>query len=438
MVELLTERAYYFSPSINVGMLLELSGSLTKGDFERALALVGEGNEALRARIELGEGGQLRYAIGDTPKTEIGYLEARGEASWGEWFARNEALPFDLENGELLRLAVFSEAGKSTVCLSGHHLLGDGLSYVYLVERLLEALNGGECSPGKLIPIGISTRLPRGSRLGIAARLYLRGLNEKWRKEGLGYSLKDRYELFVDFHAHRKPMLRLSRLGKDETSALRLNCKERGLSVNDALVAAFMLGQAKLREPDGERVLEFGIPVNVRGELSPPVGKEMGNFVSGVTLRYAYDTRRGFWENAKKIKALIGNKIADRRSRFAALQVQALVSPGLLDSLPFLEFGRDVRPVSVALGKILGLRLADKLTGMSNLGRVAIGKKGGRVNLESIAFIPPAYAGSLLTIGAIGYDDSLSLCLRYFAEEIPEADIEKIESEALKALREPH
>ena len=159
LVWLLAQKSDDASRAYHIPVLLELSGSINPDHMRRALAVLLERHEALRAVFPtLGEM-HIRSPEGVTPDFDV--VDGR---SWSledklSWISAIGEETFGLDQGPLFRVRL-AMTGDDTWLLSleAHHLVIDGLSMNFLVGELAALYNGFERGVGVELPEAISYR----------------------------------------------------------------------------------------------------------------------------------------------------------------------------------------------------------------------------------------------------------------------------------------
>jgi len=72
--------------------------------------------------------------------------------NWEQEVSRELATALPLKGGPLVRVALMHEENRSTVIVSAHHSIADGLSLTFIVRDLLRALSGGSLEKLQLTP----------------------------------------------------------------------------------------------------------------------------------------------------------------------------------------------------------------------------------------------------------------------------------------------
>lgn len=436
-IRLITERPFLRAASIHVGMKAEIAGDFTDDQFLAAVQKTCIKHPLLRATITISADRQAYYVLNSSKEIEVSFFQDNDPHQWMQWFEDADNSPFDFETGPLLKIAVFRKVDSAIVVLLGHHILGDGLGYLNLVKDLLMFLNGAASFPPLLPPlITKATLFPKGAKLPLLTRFLIHRLNVSWRKTGRVFTRADYEVFFRDYRSHHPPGLFINSMDEKETKTFLARCHEMGVSVNEAVLTAFVYAIQKHDQEYAGKKLEAGIAINVRKELTPQAGECMGNFVSGVLVNLQYDYRNSFLENAVAIREIVRPKITGVHSRFAVLKFLLELDSDLLDSIGFAAYGDYDNAVSKKVAHIVGEHPEQKGIGISNLGKIAIEAQDSRYTLRDLVFIQPAYPANAINIGVLTCNNRMNFCLRFIKNEKSDRLIETITAEAIEKINE--
>jgi amino acid adenylation domain-containing protein len=266
------------SPFYNLSAALRLAGDLDVRALEMAFAEIVRRHEALRTTFP-GTGGVPVQRIAPAAPASLPILDLSGLPDpEGEARRRVEelaALPFDLEAGPLLRLALLRLGEREHVLLIAmHHIVSDGWSLGVLVAEggaLYRAFVEGRRSPLPALPVQYAdfAAWQRGWLRGEALDRQL-----AWWKEELG-GAPTRLELPTDrprprVQTFRGAVRRLA-LAPELIAALADLAGREGATLYMVLLAAF---QILLQRYSGQDDLLVGSPIAGRGrtELEPLIG----------------------------------------------------------------------------------------------------------------------------------------------------------------------
>jgi len=173
------------------------------------------------------------------------------------------------------------------------------------------------------------------------------------------------------------------KLEPDTVAAISDKAKQEGTTVQGALMAALMKAIAKQRNLPFPIRLTFGSAVNLRGQLIPPVGEDIGLFATIGTSINTVFKRTGLWTLARR---------ARRSLVWAIGRKEALIFPIFFQTAAWLLylFGAS------RLGATLYIRYLywtiPPAIGLSNIGRVQIDAGAGVLTVRELGFYATADA----------------------------------------------
>jgi NRPS condensation-like uncharacterized protein len=201
-------------------------------------------------------------------------------ATWHVEMAKELATPILLNGAPLVRITVLRKSGGSTLLLSMHHSIADGLSSAFVIRDILEALSGKPLQPLALTD-------PQESLCSAAAgppppsAPVCRPATLLRRDAG-------------------GPTVQALKLSKELTTKLRTHAREVGATVHGALVAAFTFAGRQLSSDWLTHPVRVVSPVNNRKLL----GLEDQCTLSIIfpTGAYAPDSEERLWDVARAVK----------------------------------------------------------------------------------------------------------------------------------------
>lgn len=434
-LEILTQRAFLRSPSIHVGIKAEIKGIFTDDEFNNALELICKRHPLLLSTITIGADSNAYYLLNNCKKIEVEFSQLSEKDQWYKWYEIKDNQPFDFESGPLLKLCVIRNHENSVIVILGHHLLGDGLAYLYLFRDLMKALSN-ELDLLKLLPPVLKAQsvLPSKAKAGMVTKILTFYLNRAWKKNARTFTNDDFNEFFYDYRSKNKPALYINSLDKEVTEKIILQCHENKITVNEALITAFLSSIQKLDKKHIGKTDEVGVAINIRNDLTPHPGESMGNFVSGIMVKIKYNYGQSFWANSRTIGIKLRKKLRNPKSRFIVLNLLAALNPELIDSISFAKYGNYCNGVSAKLADIIGERTVDKGIGVTNLGKFDIKLKNPRFEIKEVVFIQPAFPANDINIGVLTLNNRMTFCLRYIKSDKSYELVDKIFCDAISLL----
>jgi hypothetical protein len=305
------------------------------------------------------------------------------------WVAELEAelnTRIDADHGPLARF-VWVEAD-SRLLITLHHSIGDGMSGAFLMRDWVSAAAqalAGQTPRLAPLPATVSAEasLPSTARAGATshhARFLLKEL-ALGARHGLPLTL--RHDVPRLAHERRTRVIPVE-LDAPLTAALLARARAEKTTVHGALSAAMILGAiADTGRSRGN--ISFGSPVNVRANLAPAVGEDVGFFVSMLAFRDAVELSLPFWELARRVR----RQLEDNLARADPM--------GMLVLFPkaFDLFGINRLSPHALAERVQKLIVAT--SGLTNLGRLTIATDHGPLRIEDCHFgASPSALGSFL------------------------------------------
>ncbi len=398
--------------SMNFCFAVEMEGPLNEELLSRAFSRSQERHPLLRARVVV-EGRDAFFAgwpDGQVPPIPLRVIDAPPER-YAETLEKELNAPFDLGEVPLLRTTLLRHGGDAaTLLVTCHHVLGDGLSGIRFVLDVLDSYGRlSEGGDGRFEPLSLS---PPIEELLPPRFLGLRGLWKLSREDRLmraeirkgGGVAAIRNDEEAPYQSRKIRALPL-RLDREETRALVRSSRENGVTVHSALCAALGLALEGELDHEGSRRAIFG-PLDIREKLVPPVGEDLGFYVSGLTFPSDFTPDDGLWTNARSFLERF-RAVVERDAPYLYVRGLALQSGS---SLLFPANEKGVKRLADMFLK----RVASSITsGISNLGRLPTPNRVGPLEVRAVHF---AASPSLIAkcAGAVAtHDDKLSFSFTY-------------------------
>ncbi|TCL70343.1 condensation domain-containing protein [Rhizobium sp. BK251] len=131
-------------------VVAEIVGAKSPEDYRTAIDMVQRRHPLLSAFVEDVPGRELRFRRSDR-QIPITFIPQAQEPNWRRIVEQELPTPFSDSEAPLMRVTVLHAAAQATVIITLHHVGSDGLSGAYIVQDLLEALDGRALSPLPLV-----------------------------------------------------------------------------------------------------------------------------------------------------------------------------------------------------------------------------------------------------------------------------------------------
>ena len=378
MNEIVTERTNLFEPNVYVTVCVEITGKVCPHKLSAAVKQALEANEAAMSKIVLKHG----FAYYEKMPVSNGKIEIEKEnKNWIALVQQNEKIPFAIDKGELVRVFIIPSEDKTQIMIMAHHLAGDGKSIIYFVKDIMNALSG---TPLTYKPLTLLERNLPPKGLSAAAGLYARYCNYKWNNRF--FTWQDYYDLHNKYWETVSSDIQYKTLSAQETQKIITSAKQIGCSVNSYIVTLFLQTHPNLRK--------VGIPVSIRQAKN----EAMSNLTSGIYIKYRYDSKKTFAQNAMRVHKSITGKL--KRHKVFVLQFLAKMPLTLIDAVLLHTYNSCNERLAKKTAKVMGYFGKNKKDlGISNLTVIDIPASYGNYKIDNIIFVPPAVSYSQNIIG---------------------------------------
>ena len=389
-----TERVDLFDVNIVITMKVSLDKEVPFEDAQRAFYKACSLHEVLNSKVVIEDSGEAFYVDNDEPKNST----SRTDLPLEELILENERKRFKVDEGEFIR-AFVSPHG---LIFMMHHLGGDGKSLLYFIETFMKCLSGEECEYLPFRSLGLSD-LPKESKLPFYYELLSRSWNKKWQKDRKVFSFTDLDKAYSEFWKERRTKIELKRYSKNELDDLVKNAKNAGVSLTAYLISDMI--------KDTDSAMDVGLAVDGRTDGN----RSMGNQATGISVKYRYDQRKSFEDNAKAVFKAMRGKLDDNRSRYLVLQFMGLLDPTLKDSLNLVHAGCFESKIASRVADLLGYGDKVKDISITNLTRADIPLDYGDFHIREIAFVPPVVSYAKNVIGIVTTGDVMTVARHIYS-----------------------
>jgi hypothetical protein len=258
----------------------EIIGDATVEAWVSAIAAAQLRHPLLRISIQSGPDGPPCFHEHANIPIPLRIVPEENSVTWTVEMAKELATPILLNGAPLVRITVLRKSGGSTLLLSMHHSIADGLSSAFVIRDILEALSGKPLQPLALTD-------PQESLCSAAA--------------GPPPPSPPVYRPATLLRRDTGgPTVQALKLSKELTTKLRTHAREVGATVHGALVAAFTFAGRQLSSDWLTHPVRVVSPVNNRKLL----GLEDQCTLSIIfpTGAYAPDSEERLWDVARAVK----------------------------------------------------------------------------------------------------------------------------------------
>ena len=130
----------------------QIAGFTKAASWQAALTAVQQRHPLLQVCIAEDQVGAPYFRRLNEAGIPLRVVDGGVSENWQREMARELATPLPLKGGPLVRVALMHEENRSTVMVSAHHSIADGLSLTFIVRDLLRALSGRSLERLQLTP----------------------------------------------------------------------------------------------------------------------------------------------------------------------------------------------------------------------------------------------------------------------------------------------
>jgi len=450
------ERFFSRSPFSIVTMVARIKGNVTVEMLKNAVGKVQQMHALLRVCIKEEDDHTQWFSSEGVQAIPVEMVPRKSEHDWIIVHAEALRVPFEFETRPAIRFILVQSPDVSELIILCHHIICDGMSLAYLARDLMVHL-GDQAREAQVLPAPPAidlNNLPDDVSQSSVVKYFIKRMNRKWNEDSEYFDNED-YKIlskaYWDKYTHAFLSIELS---EKETSDLVARCRKEKTTVNSALIAAFCGAQTFV---EGEQSYhpQVVVAADLRDRIPHTPGEGMGMYAGGVELKFKYNHKRSFWENARNFNENIQPKY-NNKNLFSNILNWLYLEPTILDAIPFKELGGLVPPEANRYEKLSAFRkkqdvvlrilkqdkldsLSTKLwgTAVTNLGRLDFPETYGSLELERLILQPGGgfpLVNVNLVIGAVTCSGKLSLVVEYAEQAVDTHTVEKIKEKAMEFL----
>lgn len=421
-LELFTEHNYHFNPASIVTCKITVMGELKKNKFLASLKELKRIHPFLSCTITQDQTGKLYYDYTNKDcNLQVEFIAKEQDDAWIQKAEDLMKIPFNLRTCTPIKFTLLYDEDHFDIVLFGHHILGDGLSYTYLLNDLLEIYCGNKKSLPIRTPRIIQSMhdFPEQCSLPADQVKVITRLKESWEKNIKHYPFEAYEALYNGYHQHAESSLIVGNIEKETFQHFVHQSKQNGVKINTALLMAFLYSMDMEQQ-------QVSIAVNNR-PLFPFVPKRsMGNYASMITHELCYDRSRSFWENAKIADVAITSILQDPKQRLHLLKLFATFHSNVFDAIFLNGDGiLDLEDLGALSGFMMPNTSVDTFN-TSNLGAVPIRTDYEDYQLKDFAFITSPATTFHRNVGIATMDNACTICILYKNQSVEAEEIQQL------------
>lgn len=422
------ERMYLWSPYSDVSMVTRIKGNVSKEKLRSALDIVLQMHPLAGAKIVFDDDYNAWFSTDNVCKPFFKIVNRVSDTQWLEELQHEIQIPFNPETGSLIRFALVHSETVSDLVVICNHSICDGMSLVYLIRDLLDIYTNPEKEIKVIGPVDIKDFLPKGrfSLQSVLMKLIMGNANRKWEKNPYYFDHNDAVAVQDAYWEKYKFNTVLLELEPQETNVLLKQCRNKGVSVGSAVIAAFIAAHEDIVGPFVKSQKQLWVPFDMRRHATAPISDVFGLCIGAPRFSYTYNVKKPFWENA----AVLHNEIHKRVAKLDSHTMETPDShPTFMDALSSFAFLKEVVPEAYTKTenlkryfhdeKNITFSFAKRSRSMvpgaipSNLGPLDIPKTYGDLQIDKMVFFPVISDSVPLNLGGVSIGDRMVFSLSY-------------------------
>ncbi|MHA2290002.1 MAG: condensation domain-containing protein, partial [Promethearchaeota archaeon] len=285
----------------NMSMAITVKGHINKESLKESLEKVQKKHPILRTRLDVDNEGKPFLIFGVNGLIPLEIIPRTNDDHCKRVVDKEFNIPFETGincPSPLIRVKLLTSESISDIVITIAHVIGDGMSMVYLFRDLIFFMVGSKkrikpieiiMDAEDILPQFYQKKIPKTARNFkllvwfikklITFRKFIRKLMKKQSEEEKSV-IKDKRQ--------RRYITRDWVLTEEQSQSLIRKCKDKGVSVHSALCTMFL--------PDFPTIYT---PVDLRKKLAYPVGESIGAYAGRIEVKVRYRENSSFWRLAQ-------------------------------------------------------------------------------------------------------------------------------------------
>ena len=443
------ERRFIMAPTSHISLGLKLKGDISQESLRNAIDKMLITYPLFSVRIERND--VIRWSTTENAAlVPVKVYKRESDTSWLEALNKEHSMPVNPFKGPLTRLILVKGPTISELFIFCHHSICDGRSLELALREILLHLGDSNRIPSLMpdVPPQTPEIFPEGVSKGRVKSWFINRLNKKWQKEKVPLDEEDLANVWEAFWKNSSYGVELVTLDKSETQKFVEVCRANEVTVNSALLVAFVKARSEAVGPYKGKV-KIGTAVDTRDRLRIEIGDAVGLYAGGVIFDFNYKHNRPFWENVREYHKVVKKQLKDNNV-FGPLYDQIALDPTLVDALLFAMIGGQVEPHQSRYKKLsefancqkgLLAKYLDKFASSipdvmsTNLGSLSLPEEVDGLTIERAFFTPSSGLKLEIVLGVATAGGCLTVSLNYHDGYIDGEIIRQVRDKAEEILK---
>lgn len=388
------ERTWVFSPVSNIVFKVDIGGGISQEQLKKAIKNTIQQYEMFQQKIVLDETGISYYEETNVLNPTINPMNLE----WSEVIKEQEKIPLQIDQGELIRFFYSQKEECMSLLIVAHHIAGDGMSFIYFIQDILRSLAERKIEYKRLQLFDMD-KLPKKAKLQAPMTWLMKHMNKKWSRTGRKFDFDEYYQMYKQCWKNRETLVYTYQLKEENYDLLYQYARENQVTINTLLTTALIKVSGEL--------CDVGMAASIREKDFTG----MGNYATGISIKYKYNEKHDFLWNAKMVQKRIYSKLNNASKKYFLLQFMRHIEPTLIDAVYFNACADYENKIAKTFSKMFGYDGNPKGISITNLTQLPIETKYNDIELKDLIFIPPIVLNAKRIIGVASVGKNMRLSL---------------------------
>ena len=416
--KILSERAFYRSPGANLILKSTIVGEFNELKLNVALDELRRVNPILTYILKQDDAGDVSLIKEPDRPFQVKLVRKQNSHHWTKLMEHEDNIPFCFEMEPGIRIFILHREEDFDFIILGHHILGDGLSYIYLLQDFLEIYcnNNFTLQVKETRIIAVTQDLPVERSPSSELLEDIESINNEWKNYNKLYTQEEFESMYIKFHENKTNNFHYQTLTQNDFETMKNNCKYHNVTINTAVCTAFLYASNE----GSERI---HIAVNLRDQLKFNPGKCIGNYAGSISPVLVYQYELDFWENAKIIGSIIKEEINDPKKLLYIPQVFSLLDGTLFDGSFMGALANCNIEFLKKMSYVLQSNIFNKISTVSNVGVASIPTLTQDYQVKDVTYLAPITATMNKALGVVTVGNNMSIGISYVKQVYSEQQI---------------
>jgi hypothetical protein len=430
-------RGSLWAPFYTDGMTARIQGRVPHGLLAASLQKLKVLHPILASRVIMNDRGNAWLTSEGVGEFPLEVCEMNTDGDWQKVLLRHERLPFNMEQGPLARFILLQGEPSSDLVLVCPHVVCDAYSMTIILSDLVTLMNDPAREVVQPLPSPVVSweTMPHPAWYYFFTRGAVGMFNLAWRKRGMILDQEKYEELHRQYWPRQDQGWLVFNIPPAVTAKFVSRCRNQGVSVTSAFVAAFLLAQLEVHVKGNANRYVISMAASIRDRLVEPPGRRTGMYGTSFLLGLHVRSGTSYWDLARTCHRRL-HRVLENRTAFLGPLVVEEIHPLFMDAyVSALSTGQLDRGFDLP-ARLMRVKGETRRFDVSNIGRVALAEVGSPYKVETIFPFPPFLPGAALSLCTLTAGEQLQGILRFNGNDIPSAVAAAIKERALNFLKE--